>query len=504
MHKYVKIVILCIGAFFLFYNLNHHYLWKDEAEKALLARSVVEKGIPLRNIGKNQIQIHVPQYLRNGEIWTFHPWLQFYVTALSFKLFGESTWSARFPFAIFGFLSLILMYLLALRLSRDKTIALLALSLLTFLIPFILNMRECRYYAPGVFFSLLLFLFYLNFLERKKYAFFGYLITANLLFHSSYGYFIPINVGIIAHYGVRSRRDLTPFILLQSLVFLTTFPAVMYYNGIQHGSRGLEWIRISHNLQYYFRVIHKFMFPLFLMVGVLLADLLFWKKKIWIQMKSYLSSSTLGLIGIVTLSTFFFGAMGDQHYYRYILHLVPLFLIVTAVFFKATFLYSKWISKIGFILVLMTSLLHYSVFNVFSKKNISYFPPIDYVYELTHPHDDLSKGLVEFFNKHAKPTDTIGIPYADHQLMFYTDFRILNINIKKNVFPEWIVYQSSWFGDVYGPSEKSDYFKAIQNQYERIETNIPDVRWSYRADPYHYQFRNHKDVPRLVIFKKKI
>jgi len=304
--------------------------------------------------------------------------------------------------------------------------------------------------------------------------------------------------------GVRSRRDLTPFILLQSLVFLTTFPAFMYYNGIQHGSRGLEWIRISHNLQYYFRVIHKFMFPLFLMVGVLLADLLFWKKKIWIQMKSYLSSSTLGLIGIVTLSTFFFGAMGDQHYYRYILHLVPLFLIVTAVFFKATFLYSKWISKIGFILVLMTSLLHYSVFNVFSKKNISYFPPIDYVYELTHPHDDLSKGLVEFFNKHAKPTDTIGIPYADHQLMFYTDFRILNINIKKNVFPEWIVYQSSWFGDVYGPSEKSDYFKAIQNQYERIETNIPDVRWSYRADPYHYQFRNHKDVPRLVIFKKKI
>ena len=36
------------------------------------------------------------------------PWLQYYVAAASFAVFGESPWAARFPFALAGLATILL------------------------------------------------------------------------------------------------------------------------------------------------------------------------------------------------------------------------------------------------------------------------------------------------------------------------------------------------------------------------------------------------------------
>ena len=102
-------MILLFSLFFLlpvfFYKLSAVSLssW-DEAWYGVIARNIYLKG-DLLNLSFN------------GRAFYDHPPFGFWLQDIAYKIFGISDFSVRFPSAILGFLTIIVLYLL---LSRKK------------------------------------------------------------------------------------------------------------------------------------------------------------------------------------------------------------------------------------------------------------------------------------------------------------------------------------------------------------------------------------------------
>ncbi|MCP4714021.1 MAG: glycosyltransferase, partial [Deltaproteobacteria bacterium] len=103
-------VIIALAAALLFTNLDNHYLWQDEAQTALIAATVLERGVPLGYDGKNYFSQEGGAEYGPDYIWKWHPWFPFYYLALFFGLFGVSTFTARLPFVLIALLTVVLTY----------------------------------------------------------------------------------------------------------------------------------------------------------------------------------------------------------------------------------------------------------------------------------------------------------------------------------------------------------------------------------------------------------
>ena len=146
--------MLTTATVLLFSNLGNIYLWQDEAQTALISQTILEHFIPRGFDGKNFLSQELGAEYGENYIWKWHTWLPFYLTALFFKIFGISTTTARLPFALFGLGCLPLLYLFCRSLFNDKKIAIIAVFVLTFSVPFLILARQCRYYSLTAFFSI--------------------------------------------------------------------------------------------------------------------------------------------------------------------------------------------------------------------------------------------------------------------------------------------------------------------------------------------------------------
>ncbi|MFQ5901844.1 MAG: ArnT family glycosyltransferase [Thermodesulfobacteriota bacterium] len=152
----IFLAVLMLASILLFKNLGNIYLWQDEAETAVISQNILKFSLPMAWDGRNLVSQSPDEELHNSEyVWVQHPWFQYYVTALSFFIFGKSTFAARFPFALFGLLSIVFVYYLTLQLTKEKGTSLFAGFLSAISLPLILYSRQCRYYSAVMFFSLL-------------------------------------------------------------------------------------------------------------------------------------------------------------------------------------------------------------------------------------------------------------------------------------------------------------------------------------------------------------
>ena len=110
--------ILLIGAVLRFLGLGSSELLFDEGLYAL-------RSIGYLDYLDAAAQPTPVEWLANQDLpwWTSlsfhdHPPLIFLIQHLSFKLFGDSLFAARLPSAIFGILSILLVYLIALRITN--------------------------------------------------------------------------------------------------------------------------------------------------------------------------------------------------------------------------------------------------------------------------------------------------------------------------------------------------------------------------------------------------
>jgi len=143
----ITIAILFVAGLFIFINLGKPEFWDDEAHVSLFAKNFNQFNVWTGWDGRN----FIPD--RDGLLGfkndnTVALWqLDYLLTAVSFKIFGVSSYAARLPFAISAILCLALLYgLLLISVKKNKYIIWVMLSgaLST---SYLLSARTCRYYA---------------------------------------------------------------------------------------------------------------------------------------------------------------------------------------------------------------------------------------------------------------------------------------------------------------------------------------------------------------------
>lgn len=132
----ILLIILAIGSFLIFFNLDNTLLWKDEAGTAQLGINTVRYGIPRAWDGKNMISSSDGNSFNDNFVVTSHGWLQFYIAGISISLFGNTTLAARAPFAFLAAVSILFLWLTAKEISGKIGFANLTAFIYIIYIPF--------------------------------------------------------------------------------------------------------------------------------------------------------------------------------------------------------------------------------------------------------------------------------------------------------------------------------------------------------------------------------
>jgi len=161
------LVVAVVALFPLFANLGAGTLWADEADTAVFARSILKTGLPTAWDGTTFTDSDSGRRLASNLVLVGTPWVPYYVTAASLALFGETSFAARFPFALAGLATLLLLYALVLRMTGDRLAAVLSSGLLLSSVQFLIYVRQCRHYALNMLLSVGLLIAF-DRLERRR------------------------------------------------------------------------------------------------------------------------------------------------------------------------------------------------------------------------------------------------------------------------------------------------------------------------------------------------
>ena len=140
----------------------------------------------------------------NGSFTMDHPPLFPWSEALSFQLFGIHDWAAKFPSALCGLATIVLVYFLALELTEDSWLALLAMLVLGSTQFFLKNATHAMTDVTFTFFFTLTIFFYVKGLKTRAYlTLMGLPLAAAVLTRSVVGF---LALGIVLGHLVITRR----------------------------------------------------------------------------------------------------------------------------------------------------------------------------------------------------------------------------------------------------------------------------------------------------------
>ena len=263
-------------------QLGDIYLWMDEAETAVLGKNILTYGYPRMFDGRNLMAYYPP--LHNADyVEIVLPWLQYYLTAASFYLFGVTTFSARLPFALCGIGAVMVFPFIVRRLTQDRWVQVVAPLLLMNFIPFLLYFRQCRYYGLVILCTLWMIWAYMRLAEGRRWSEAHLVLSSAALFHSHYVVCAGTLIGLGLHWLLVFRSAISWAVIGRtSLGFLgLTVPWILY---AQFWTHGYAWFSVHKVINFTgtlsARLCENFSAPLLLCVfGLLLHDRLsrFWQ-----------------------------------------------------------------------------------------------------------------------------------------------------------------------------------------------------------------------------------
>ena len=151
---------LVLATVLAFIGLTNHMLWDDEANTALFGRSFLKTGTLTGVDGANIIGYREGAELDENLINTYTPPLQYWVAAAGMRLFGETTFGARFLFVAAGLLALIPLFFWVRWHFSGSLLPWLPVLLVAASPAYLLYIRQCRYYPLAMLFTALLLALY--------------------------------------------------------------------------------------------------------------------------------------------------------------------------------------------------------------------------------------------------------------------------------------------------------------------------------------------------------
>ena len=105
------------------------------------------------------------------------------------------------------------MYLLARRVFADRMTGLIAAGSLLLSVPFLLHVRQCRYYSLALFASIWILYFFFTLPVRRRLAAAGLALALTVLVHASHLLFMGAVVGLGARPSRRQVRSRGPAVV---------------------------------------------------------------------------------------------------------------------------------------------------------------------------------------------------------------------------------------------------------------------------------------------------
>jgi hypothetical protein len=482
-----------LASILLLANLGNHYLWQDEAQTALIAETVMARGMPYGTDGKNFFSQEQGAEYGKGFIWRWHTWLPFYLVAGSFEIMGIGTFSARLPFALIGIALVPLLYFFAAGLWRDRRIGEWTAILFVFCIPFLILSRQCRYYSPVAFFSVLGLLAYHMVLEDRRWAVPLFVLASTLLFHTHYLYFVTLLATVAAHcliFQISAWRKVGLACLVSSALAI---PWVLWLAGMKYedryGNKLLDLGEATINTKEFLGQIGRHLlpnhWPLLLVAVLCLA----WVSNRGPRWRSNSTWSSLAIpIMFSTITTATLALTVPWPFFRYLSPIVPMVVVLEGWIVGQAFK----VHRLGGL-----ALLAYA---------IACQPITDYAYELTHDFKGPIKGIVSFLGANAQPGDVIAITYGDMPLKFYTALRVVggltgeDLSLAKEA--RWVIIRPHRYC-VDERRVRRYFLKNLDlKNYRRIVIDYPDTRYENRESPDEHLFRTSETGYKVVILEQ--
>ena len=495
-HRLALILTLLGGGILLFWNLGGPTLWQDEAQSALISRTVLQTGLPRGTDGLNFFSQEQGAEYANGYLWRWHTWLPFYMVAGAFQTFGESAWSARLPGAVLGWLTILLVYRVAWEMWRDRRTALAAAGILSIHVGMILLSRQCRYYSALSFFTVVSLWGYWRILHGGAYGRVLLITGMTALFHTHYVYTVICGAAFLSHTVCCSRGRLRPVLISAAWVVGLCLPWVIWFSQMKYASRyGSRTFDPQKSLDEFFILVHHFntdIVPWTLWVVPLLVYQLP-QRAVAVQSEtptqdlSGPNSPTVVLSWLIAAHFVLLAPIIPLPFYRYLTPVIPLAMLLVGR--SLALAYGRHPALAGWAVV---------VFGLSS-------PLTDFIHEQSTPVLSPVQTAIDYLEKHADSSDVIAANYGDLPMKFALPHRIVGGLTGETLTqaPDWIVLRHSICGAP--PAFDQEIRAQIANgDFERIALPAPDMPLEHREEPCSRIFRTDWKYPAVEIYRRRL
>lgn len=544
----ILFLFIALFAISLFKNISYPLLWNDEAETAMFAKRILEYGYPKVHDGKNIIYlVGLPLEFgikEKSDAYIGTVWGHFYFSCLGAFLAEKAediylkTALLRIPFALIGFIGMVIMVLSVIRIFKDnlsaKLLFLISFAFFELLsISLILHLREVRYYSMVLFLSGCIFYTFLSYKIYKRINSLTYVLVMALLLLLIFNTFPPAYLVFIITIGLyecldflKTRRvkdsilgalplfiSLIPTILLSA--FFKTFLIPEEYVKMYNIAFSTQCRHIIKTLNFFIK--HEFLYLIFA-VKIILAFLYFYlrgyKTDEEIEQKLRISSIfTLFFIFYLLVITklplpFFFQ--------RYFIILQPILIIILLLDISAI---SGLISNINPLplkrRIAAVSLILISALFIFNGSN-KIEEIKNHVYEIFHQYQGPLDFAIPYIRSRYQNTEDLVIAtnYEECSYMYYLGSRVIigyvGNNLKEDLRtqPDIIILRKKWISSILDWPQifndflkKDRYKKVVFPVFDYPVNNIPEIGGLL---PHLYRTRMAKNLDnRLAIYIKE-
>jgi hypothetical protein len=524
----ILILLMALFVFSLFKNIQYPLLWNDESETAMHAGRVLQYGYPKVHDGKNIVNITgLPEGIdidKKSDAYLGHVWGQYYFSAIG-VFFARSindiyikTAVVRIPFALTGFIGLVIMGLIMFGFfKKDQAVGLLFLIFFVFFellsTSLVLHLREAKYYSLVIFLSAALLYIYINYRFNKKinpaaYCFFS-VVFLFLLFNTFPPvFFIYIfTVTFYELFDLLKRRQIKDFMVnLLPLItaFIACIPLLIFFKFLSPAKGDLAIsLRLSFVEQsariislWHFFLKYEFLSLVLVVKAVSVILRLYLRKLgrlkcfdtqkfdgVWQKAQSSDFLSLFFLIYILVITKL----PGSTIFVRYYITLQPVLVLIllldAAVIFEILFNRDGHPFRIPAKAVII-----FIISATFVIDGLGKMEPIqNHIYEIFHQYQGPLDFIIPYLKFHYKePKDlVIATNYEEYSYMYYLGSKTIigydYINLEEDLKsqPDVIVFRKKY-------TEAADLFNLLlrKSRYRRVSFPCFDYPYNNISDLY--------------------